>query len=1027
MNLPPLQHEAILASAGCGKTEALSTRYIGLLLRGVPPDRILALTFTRIAAGEITERIMLRLATAMTDAAARTALQDALRVPQVPRDAVAQALAAMLAHLHRLRIGTLDSFFLEIVRAFSLELGLPVRLEIVDACLHQRLQDAALRAIFNAARAGARAFRQFEEIFAQLTFGKEVATVTERLQDAVALGYNLFLDTDAAAWSAVPPVHPPFDRATLAQYLDGLHAHAETKLQEIYQRAKAADWAGILKSGWTKCIADGSLIFNRKPLPPQWIDLLTPLVVHAHAHLLEEARQKTTAFRALLDLYHRAFTEAKRSRGVLSFADIAQLLRHRCVTDPDDAGLYLYYRLDGCIDHLLIDEFQDTSVLQWTDIEPIAAELLATPGERSLFLVGDIKQAIYGWRGGSAALLQKIIGHYNNSQPHIHEQQLVKSYRSGQDILDTVNAVFGGDHADLAPWKIATAFTPHVAAKTMASYAELRGTDAADEQSRYTAVAQLLMQIKPWERGLTAAVLCRKNSVINAVLAVLKQHNIPACSLGRNRIMENPAIQLVISILRLIDLPLDAVARYHVSHADCAAAWQELAHAPLPVLRELRIRLATTSYAAVIKELVAPLRPHVDDATRLLLEQLIELASTYEPWATGRTADFIAFAEQTPVRDAADPAAVVGLTIHGAKGLGFDLVILPDLDASFKTGGSTTHIYTRTVDTPELLDLARVAQVLVAPKSELKLVNADVRAMLDEYDAARKEEFLNTYYVALTRAKRGLYMLIAKPQENSFGKLLAEALPAPAPPPAAELAPVSGTILYAKGDAAWFQEASGHTHVACQKPAPPVVVLNPASTRRRPHRTPSSLERMPVAGRGTWFSAGARRAADTGKLVHAMLSAVAWLDHDTRADLLQRTGPVWEKACMVARAEVPGLAEAEYAAGADRFIRALASNNVQTALAPPATPCAIAGELPFATLVDEAVITGRCDRVVFYPSMEKPTRIDLFDFKTDLLASDADRGRAEARYQPQLMQYQKALAAIYHVPVKKTTAQLLFI
>ena len=1027
MNMPPLKHEAILASAGCGKTEALSTRYIGLLLRGVPPDRILALTFTRVAAGEIAERIMLRLAKAASDDAERGKLQKALGIDSLPRAAVATALASMLAQVHRLRIGTLDSFFLEIVKAFALELGMPTPVEIADAFMERQLQDDALRTVFTNARTGT-SFGDLEDIFTQLTFGKEAANVASRLRDVVTAGYTLYLDTEQAAWSAVSPMQPDLDEGTLPQYLDRLLQSDDKDLQATCCRAKDAAWDDILTKGRTAKIADGVFEYNRKPIDQATIDLLTPLVGYAHYRLLEPARQITAAYYRFLDLYHTAYAEVKRSRGMVTFNDIARLLLRRCVVQPDGEGMYLYYRLDGRIDHILVDEFQDTSVLQWRDIEPIAAELLASDCARSVFLVGDIKQAIYGWRGGSAALLGKIVGHYNQAQNHIVVRQLVHSYRSGQDILDTVNTVFGGGHPDVAPWNEATTFEPHVSATGATSYAELRATDGHEAQSRYDAAAELLKAIEPWNRGLTAAVLCRKNAVVNDVLDTLKQHGVPACSLGRNRIMDNPAVQLVVSALRLADMPLDGLARYHVSHSCCAAAWFDLARAPLPALRALRIQLASSSYADVVGGLVAPLRPHVDGSTRQALDQLVDLAAAYEPWATSRTADFIAFAEQAPVQDAANSSAVVGMTIHGAKGLGFDIVVMPDLDQSYKKTGRNAYVYTASSDAKTLTELSRVEKILVAPRSVLKKVNEDVRTMIEDYDAARQEEFFNTYYVAMTRAKRGLYMLVSDPETNSFGKILLETLPSTPPAPQAPmLASARGTALYAKGTAEWFKEHPVRPCEVGRGYVPPAVTLAPASSRRRPHRTPSSQERMVLSDRGKWFSSGSHRAANAGKIVHAMFSAIEWLDHDALAQLQNHAGPVWEKAGARARADVPGLDEAEYAAGEARFLVALGGKDVRKALLRPSQPCEVARELPFAALVGDAVVTGRCDRVVFHPSQEKPERIEVYDFKTDQISSDNDRMRAEANYEPQLDHYRRALSAIHGVPMKKTASTLLFV
>ncbi|NLF38552.1 UvrD-helicase domain-containing protein [bacterium] len=1036
MSTAPPSHEAILASAGCGKTQALSTRYIGLLLRGIPPDRILALTFTRAAAGEMTERIMLRLAAAVQDAAARRSLRDDLALDALSAEQASEALGSMLAHLHRLRISTLDSFFLEIVKAFALELGVPVQTEIMDEYGDARVRAAALRAVFSAARTSVPSFNDLSAVFSQLTFGGESRRVAERLTAAIDDAFALYLDAPSEAWSAFPPVTAPFDDASWRSCLDACAAHpltiANDKYRQVLERARQARWEELLKTGPSAKVADKSYVFNRKPLTAQEIELLEPLVRQAHAKLIEPARQRTRACHAFLEQFDAAFTSVKRARGALTFNDIALLLRHRLSPSPGGDGLYVYYRLDGTIDHMLIDEFQDTSILQWTDIEPLAAEILAARGERSLFLVGDIKQAIYGWRGGCAALLRTIISHYNHGaqggDAHILEHQLVKSYRSGTDILGAVNAVFGAARGDVARWRDQTQFQPHESAVDHSSYAELRTVEADEDTARYHAVALLLKAIEPWKRGLSAAVLCRTNDAVRDALDILKQEGIPAFSRGKSRLTENAAVQLVLSIFRLADQPRDGVSAYQALTSPCAALWPWLVRDRLAGLDSLRIRLAYSTHAAVVEELVEPLRPRVDEATRQALDQLVDLAAAFEPWAAGRPSDFVSFVEQAAPQDPAASVGVVGMTIHAAKGLGFDMVVLPELEGSYKQAGARQQIYTRTASAAGLLDLPEVSQILVAPKKCVELVDENFRAMVEERERQQEQEFLNTLYVALTRAKRGLYMIVSQPKAHSAGELLLAALGgAGTVKQPRSLAGIPGAIQYAAGAPEWFTDASGAQAAAPPEAGPAAVALRDSATRRRPHRTPSSEERVVLADRARWFGVGSRAAAETGTLVHAMFSAVAWLDDAAIAQLRQRKGDAFDSVLACARRAAPGMSDEHYEAGFQRFCASLDKPGVTAALARPAAQCEVACELPFATLVANAVVAGRCDRVVFFPSRDKPERIDIVDFKTDRISSGDDLRRAVERYEPQLEHYRAALSAVYGVAPRHVSAHVLFV
>src|SRR6266851_2885185 len=121
----PFTHKVIRASAGSGKTHQLTSRYIGLLAAGVDPDTILATTFTRKAAGEILDRVLDRLAQAAGDRAGGKALGEQIGRRDLEPGDFTRLLRTLLLGLHRVRIGTLDSFYIKLAGSFGLELGLP--------------------------------------------------------------------------------------------------------------------------------------------------------------------------------------------------------------------------------------------------------------------------------------------------------------------------------------------------------------------------------------------------------------------------------------------------------------------------------------------------------------------------------------------------------------------------------------------------------------------------------------------------------------------------------------------------------------------------------------------------------------------------------------------------------------------------------------------------------------------------------------------------------------------------------------
>src|SRR5436189_431984 len=126
----PFPHVVIRASAGTGKTYQLAVRFIGLLAAGARPDEILATTFTRKAAGEILDRVLYWLAQAAAGDAEREKLARAIEVKSLSREKCRELLIAMVRRLHALRMGTLDSYFLQFAVSFGKELGLSTGLSI---------------------------------------------------------------------------------------------------------------------------------------------------------------------------------------------------------------------------------------------------------------------------------------------------------------------------------------------------------------------------------------------------------------------------------------------------------------------------------------------------------------------------------------------------------------------------------------------------------------------------------------------------------------------------------------------------------------------------------------------------------------------------------------------------------------------------------------------------------------------------------------------------------------------------------
>ena len=419
----------IRASAGSGKTYALATEYLRLLrarhraaLAGeagsaqqdasLRVESLLAATFTRKAAGEIFDRILLRLADATLDGAALAELQGALADPTLTQTECGDLLLRLCRSLHRVSIGTLDSFFGRLCAVYGAEAGLAgPGVQMMDP-KHPRcaaLQRDALRLLL-----GRMPSAQAEGLLDGLTRGRAASGVAAAFLALVTDLSETLDDLPAGAWDrlTVPPAPDAEDVKAAAA---GLRDAAPTLRLDSWRKALEGDLGRFRARQWEEFLSKGlSAGCRRSParygsskenIPDAVVAQFGVLHAQAAAELLAALQTRTQALHHLLTHFAREYEALRRAEGLLLFSEPPRLLRAVLGEAAETAR-----RLDGAVEHLLLDEFQDTSDAQWSLLQSFALGAACGPG--SVFVVGDAKQAIYGWRGGRAEIFERIgIGH----------------------------------------------------------------------------------------------------------------------------------------------------------------------------------------------------------------------------------------------------------------------------------------------------------------------------------------------------------------------------------------------------------------------------------------------------------------------------------------------------------------------------------------------------------------------------------------------------------------------------------------
>ena len=371
------------------------------------------------------------------------------------------------------------------------------------------------------------------------------------------------------------------------------------------------------------------------------------MLQHAAAELVGRVVLQTEATFAIVDRFHQAYKDLKFQRRGLCFDDVTRAVG--VYVNEQNAAL-VSHRLDGEIRHLLLDEFQDTSPTQWRALQPTARRVTNKAVNGSLFCVGDIKQAIYGWRGGEAEIFDAVA----QDLPGIQEQTMAKSHRSSPTIIDTVNRVFshlqrhpdpGDAEAAIRDWT--SQFESHTTALVdLPGLTTLETAPATGSSELLDFAAQRVAEIAADtdDQAPSIGILVRRNETVRQLIDRLHSANISASEEGGNPLTDSQGVLLGVSLLKLSDHPGDTAARYHVAHSRLGEALGMNRHDDDQIASELaeqiRADLMYAGYGPTVERWTQLLTTRPDSREASRLKQLVELADAYQSQATLRPGDF---------------------------------------------------------------------------------------------------------------------------------------------------------------------------------------------------------------------------------------------------------------------------------------------------------------------------------------------------------------------------------------------------
>ncbi len=1080
----------IRASAGSGKTFQLSNRYLDIALGGAAWETVLASTFTKKAAGEILDRILIRLAEAALDDAERTKLAKFLHRPtDLPRQEVLDLLLQAVRNLHRLRVGTLDAFFIQIAGSFCLELGIPLGWQIVEEMDDQRFLTEAVREVFRQTdRSEAiRLMHLLSKGEVSQSVAKEALTLSKKL-------IQLFRDSPADAWKKLP--RQTFTPGELDRAVE-LYRKAELPKHKSIEKQRTADlesiakenWNAILNTGYAKNILkDNKYTYHTKPIEGDYKEAIDAILKHAKAELTNKLAIQTEATGELLQRVLEQYERIKEENRALRFDDITYKLSGSRLHDRLEQ---IVHRIDSPTHHLLLDEFQDTSPLQWEVLRPFVFAAIDSVRlhDGSFFCVGDTKQAIYGWRGGVA----EIFGTIEREITPLTKESLKLSFRSAPPVIDTVNKVFQNlphntalvgheDYLDAAQrWtdryeihetakqelggyctlEIAPLYDPNAPEEPLWDESDEDSEDSDESEpgengdQAQTTLRFAVKRIAELHRATpqaTLGVLVRRNRTVGRIIHSLKKLEIHASEEGGNPLTDSPAVEMILSALTLSDHPGDTVCRFHLATGPLGPVLgltdEKDDFQAAKIARKLRDSLLERGYGAVVAEWVAALVPSCDQRNLDRLLQLLQLAYSWDVQASIRADRFVEMVRTTKI-ESPSAAKIRVMTIHQSKGLQFDIVVLPELEGDL-VGQSPPVVVGRKNPETGLPDPTAPVDRIVRYANDMvqAILPLPFRQMFSDYRRERVEESLCLLYVAMTRAIHRLCMILPpiKPTKTStpaphktLDGILRYGLLTP------DRVDVPLSVLYEYGDPDWSLAFNATHPFEEERPEPAeetaeiVLKNNVHPSRNLVRTTPSTLEgsgpkrHTPLATEKPVDGSRDRRFARLwGTAVHTCFEK-AFANH-----------PWWDRQKPDRDALIETLRESTQALSGeiepekivDTFFKICEKPEIRSALSFPTTDDGfryeVDSERDFMIRWDDGILHGSIDRLVVAYRGDKPVSAEILDYKTDAFRPaegetlESLLSEKAAFYAPQLQAYRTAVSRLYGIAEENINATLLF-
>ncbi|WP_033122147.1 RecB-like helicase [Helicobacter pylori] len=731
---------ALKASAGSGKTFALSVRFLALLFKGANPSEILTLTFTKKATAEMKERILDYLKILQKEnlekekEKSQNILKELEEKYRLNPSFVQNSAQKIYQHFlnAEIRISTIDAFFQSILRKFCWFVGLSANFEVnEDTKAHQQ----QLNEIFLSALNG----EQLEELSVFITqcLSHDNYTSDSILERLRFLKNKLYLFDPNKK-------EPVFDEKGFLEKLRSLNKQiqsVETASDTAKTAIKCDDFRGFLNSSLTWLEKKSEYRFFKKfkdeipTLESECEEIENDLKRYYEAREIALFKK----FPKFIQLYDKVTSKIQ----ALDFDAIKDKVHALLNGHEEMPAEFFYFRLDSKIAHILIDEFQDTSLNDYKILAPFIDEIKAGIGQakwhRSMFFVGDVKQSIYGFRGSFSSLFESV------SKDFYHDN-LQFNHRSSPLIINYVNTIFKKAYQN-SP-------TAYLEQKYPKASQNKHATDGYVKVSLVVGERELLL-----EQILQEAKNLLEHRIEPKDITILCTRNDDALEI-KNYLQEN------LSTINLSTESSAKLSQFVESKIIKNALEYALAEEPYkPFYKHSVLKLAGYLHDDAIA--LAGFNPKKESVAGFVWK-VMELFELYTECAqiclelAVRCEDANEFLKKLEAKEIASFNAKGAqiMTIHASKGMQFPYVIVCERLGKPKSNNPNQFL--------EEYSGTELIRLYYRMKNR-EVVDKDYARALDKEEAAKDHEETNVYYVAFTRAELGL-IVVAKDKDQKKDK-----------------------------------------------------------------------------------------------------------------------------------------------------------------------------------------------------------------------------------------------------------------